>query len=134
MPEARRFTNITFFMASLLGKYSISNSLNVSFSQAKTWQKWTLQFSMQIQFNYSFFTFTSTSLQHKTDVEREKWNTKWKARHNIIFKEMTNLFDVTFFTVKCVPLYILCKFRIKSYHLKSWSITTCKVIRGKALH
>ena len=31
----------------------------------------------------------------------------------------TYLIDVTFLTDRCVPLYNLCNFKIKSYHLKS---------------
>lgn len=46
--------------------------------------------------------------------------------HSFIQEDMTYLIEETFFTDKWVPLYSLCSLRIKSYHLKSWRITTCE--------
>lgn len=41
------------------------------------------------------------------------------------------LLSDTFLTERCVPLYSLGNFRTKSYHLKLWRITTCRIYGKK---
>lgn len=48
----------------------------------------------------------------------------WKDKAYLIGEKNNYLFKHTFFSDICDPLYSLCNLKMKSYHLKSWRITT----------